>query len=126
VRVVHVARDHDEAVRATEAPFMGYQRRMSVLRSDSTGGSVPGSFDRSLLRLRPYQDYLAAGWALVGTPDEVREGLQKYREATGYERVLLLMALPGLDTGLALRSMRLFAEEIAPSFTQAEPRGVPG
>jgi len=126
MRVVHVARDHDEAVRATEAPFMGYQRRMSVLRSDSTGGSVPGSFDRSLLRLRPYQDYLAAGWALVGTPDEVREGLQKYREATGYERVLLLMALPGLDTGLALRSMRLFAEEIAPSFTQAEPRGVPG
>jgi len=126
MRVVHVARDHDEAVRATEAPFMGYQRRMSVLRSDSTGGSVPGSFDRSLLRLRPYQDYLADGWALVGTPDEVREGLQKYREATGYERVLLLMALPGLDTGLALHSMRLFAEEIAPSFTQAEPRGVPG
>jgi len=98
---------------------------MSVLRSDSTGGSVPGSFDRSLLRLRPYQDYLADGWALVGTPDEVRDGLQKYREATGYERVLLLMALPGLDTGLALRSMRLFAEEIAPSFAPAHPRSVP-
>src|SRR6266567_2880481 len=45
MRVVHVAPDHDEALRATEAPFMGYQRRMSVLRSESTGGSVPGSFD---------------------------------------------------------------------------------
>ena len=34
----------------------------------------------------------------IGTPDEVRDGLQQYLEATGYQRVLLLMALPGLDT----------------------------
>ena len=114
MRVVHVAPDRAEALRAIEAPFMGYQRRMSVLRSDSTGGSVPSSFDRSLLRLREFREYLADGWALVGTPDEVRDDLQKFREATGYERVLLVMALPGLDTGRALRSMRLFAEHIAP------------
>jgi len=114
MRVVHVAPDRAEALRAIEAPFMGYQRRMSVLRSDSTGGSVPSSFDRTLLRLREFREYLADGWALVGTPDEVRDDLQKFREATGYERVLLVMALPGLDTGQALRSMRLFAEHIAP------------
>ncbi len=37
------------------------------------------------------------------------------------------MALPGLDTGRALRSMRLFAEEIAPGMVPAEPveRGRP-
>jgi len=29
--------------------------------------------------------------------------------------VLLLMALPGLRTDLALRSMRLFADEVAPA-----------
>jgi alkanesulfonate monooxygenase SsuD/methylene tetrahydromethanopterin reductase-like flavin-dependent oxidoreductase (luciferase family) len=119
MRVVHVAPDHDEALRATEAPFMGYQRRMSVLRSDATGGSVPSSFDRSLLRLREFRDYLADGWALVGTPEEVRDGLGKYCDATGYERVLLVMALPGMDTGLALRSMRLFSEQIAPAMLPA-------
>jgi len=119
MRVVHVAPDRAEALRAIEAPFMGYQRRMSVLRSDSTGGSVPSSFDRSLLRLREFREYLADGWALVGTPDEVRDDLQKFREATGYERVLLVMALPGLDTGRALRSMRLFAEHIAPVMVPA-------
>lgn len=119
MRVVHVAPDRTAALRATEAPFMGYQRRMAVLRSDATGGSVPGSFDRSLLRLREFREYLADGWALVGTPGEVRDGLQKFREATGYERVLLVMALPGLDTDLALRSMRLFAEEIAPAMVPA-------
>jgi len=119
MRVVHIARDRDEALRATEAPFMGYQRRMSALRSDATGGSVPGSFDRSLLRLRAFRDYLADGWALIGTPGEVRDGLSQYVDATGYERVLLLMALPGLATDLALRSMRLFAEEVAPKLDRS-------
>jgi alkanesulfonate monooxygenase SsuD/methylene tetrahydromethanopterin reductase-like flavin-dependent oxidoreductase (luciferase family) len=117
MRVVHVAPDREEALRAIEAPFMGYQHKMAVLRSDGTGGSVPNSFDRSLLKLRSFQEYLATGWTLVGTADEVREGLEHYREATGYQRVLLLMALPGLPTELALRSMRLFAEKVAPAMT---------
>jgi alkanesulfonate monooxygenase SsuD/methylene tetrahydromethanopterin reductase-like flavin-dependent oxidoreductase (luciferase family) len=115
MRVVHVAPSREEALRAVEPPFMGYQQKMAILRSDSTGGTVPDSFDRRLLRLRPFEDYLATGWMLLGTADDVREGLQQYREATGYRRVLLLMALPGLSTELALRSMRLFAEKVAPA-----------
>ena len=115
MRVVHVAPSREEALAAVEAPFMGYQQKMAILRSDSTGGTVPNSFDRSLLRLRPFQDYLATGWMLLGTADEVRDGLQQYCEATGYRRVLLLMALPGLATELALRSMRLFSEKVAPA-----------
>ena len=123
MRVVHVAPDHEEAMRAAEPAFMGYQRRMAVLRSDATGGTVPNSFDRSLLRLRAFGDYLNDGWALVGTAGEVRDGLQRYLDATGYARVLLLMALPGLDTAPALRSMRLFAEHVAPRVKPA-PRDV--
>jgi alkanesulfonate monooxygenase SsuD/methylene tetrahydromethanopterin reductase-like flavin-dependent oxidoreductase (luciferase family) len=115
MRVVHVAPSREEALQAVEAPFMGYQHKMAVLRSDGTGGTVPNSFDRSLLRLRSFHEYLSTGWTLLGTPDEVREGLQQYLEATGYQRVLLLMALPGLPTALALRSMRLFAEKVAPA-----------
>jgi alkanesulfonate monooxygenase SsuD/methylene tetrahydromethanopterin reductase-like flavin-dependent oxidoreductase (luciferase family) len=119
MRVVHVAPDREAALRATEGPFMSYQRRMSVLRSDATGGNVPGSFDRSLLRLRAFSDYLADGWALIGSPEDVREGLQKYLDATGYRHVLLLMALPGIETALALKSMRLFAEQVAPAMRPA-------
>jgi alkanesulfonate monooxygenase SsuD/methylene tetrahydromethanopterin reductase-like flavin-dependent oxidoreductase (luciferase family) len=121
MRVVHVAPTRAEALRATEGPFMGYQRRMAVLRSDATGGSVPGSFDRSLLRLRAFHEYLDDGWALVGTPEEVTRDLQQFCEATRYERVLLVMALPGLATDLAMRSMRLFAEEIAPAMATPAP-----
>jgi alkanesulfonate monooxygenase SsuD/methylene tetrahydromethanopterin reductase-like flavin-dependent oxidoreductase (luciferase family) len=120
MRVVHVAPDRDAALRASEPPFMSYQRKMSVLRTEAAGGTIPGSFDRSRLRLRSFPEYLADGWALIGTPAEVRDGLQQYLDATGYRRVLLLMALPGLDTGLAVRSMRLFAEQVAPAI--AEPR----
>src|SRR5467141_153289 len=117
MRVVHVAPDREEALRATEPPFMSYQRKMAVLRSDAAGGNVPNSFDRSLLRLRTFHEYLADGWALIGAPGEVTDGLQQYLDATGYQRVLLLMALPGIETPLALRSMRLFAEEVAPKLT---------
>jgi alkanesulfonate monooxygenase SsuD/methylene tetrahydromethanopterin reductase-like flavin-dependent oxidoreductase (luciferase family) len=97
---------------------------MAVLRSDSTGGSVPGSFDRSLLRLRSFPDYLADGWALIGSPGEVRDGLQQYLDATGYQHVLLIMALPGLEAPLALRSMRLFVDQVAPA-VRAAPQPSP-
>ena len=115
MRAVHVAPDRDAAMRAAEGPFMGYQHKMARLRSDAAGGSVPGSFDRSLLRLRPFQEYLDNGWLMVGSPDEVRESLQRYLDAAAFGRVMLLMALPGLETDLALRSMRLFAEQVAPA-----------
>jgi alkanesulfonate monooxygenase SsuD/methylene tetrahydromethanopterin reductase-like flavin-dependent oxidoreductase (luciferase family) len=125
MRVVHVAPTREDALRATEGPFMGYQRKMAVLRSDATGGTVPGSFDRSLLRLRTFPEYLADGWALIGTPGEVRDGLQRYLDATGYQHVLLLMALPGIPTDLALRSMRLFAAEVAPAMETTGSSGAP-
>ncbi len=124
MRVVHVAPSRAEALAAIEAPFMGYQRKMAMLRSDRTGGSVPNSFDRTLLRLRPFEEYLAAGWTHLGTPAEVREGLERYVETTGIRRLLLLMALPGISTEAALRSMRLFAEEVAPKLAAATARAL--
>ena len=124
MRVVHVAPSREEALAAIEAPFMGYQRKMAMLRSDRTGGSVPNSFDRTLLRLRPFEEYLATGWTHLGTPDEVREGLERYVESTGIRRLLLLMALPGIPTALALRSMRMFVEEVAPKLSAAAARAV--
>jgi alkanesulfonate monooxygenase SsuD/methylene tetrahydromethanopterin reductase-like flavin-dependent oxidoreductase (luciferase family) len=101
---------------------MGYQHKMARLRSDSTGGSLADSFDRSLLRLRTFREYLDDGWALIGTPAEVREGLRAYVDATGYQRILLVMALPGLETSFALRSMRMFADEVAPALADLAPR----
>ena len=121
MRVVHVAADRDEAVRATEAPFMGYQERLARLRSEGTGGGLPDSFDRSFVRLRPFRDYLDSGVALIGSPDGVRQGLQAYLDLTGHRRVLLVMALPGLPTDAALRSMALFTEKVATTLKPVAP-----
>jgi luciferase family oxidoreductase group 1 len=117
MRVVHVAPNRDEALRAAEAPFMGYQLRMAQLRSEATGGGLQDSFDRSFVQLRPFREYLQSGaGALIGTPYDVATGLREYAEATGHRRVLLLMDIPGLETAKALQSMRLFSEAVAPLF----------
>ena len=122
MRVVHVAANRDEALRATEAPFMGYQERLARLRSEGTGGGLPDSFDRSFVRLRPFREYLDSGVAVIGSPDEVRQGLQAYLDLTGHRRVLLVMALPGLPTDAALGSMELFAKQVAPALQTVRPR----
>jgi alkanesulfonate monooxygenase SsuD/methylene tetrahydromethanopterin reductase-like flavin-dependent oxidoreductase (luciferase family) len=123
MRVVHVAADRATARRTTEGPFMGYQERLAQLRSEGTGGGLPDSFDRSFVRLRPFREYLDSGVALVGSPDDVRHGLQAYLDLTGHRRVLLVMALPGLPTDAGLASMTLFAEQVAPALTPAAPVG---
>ena len=38
------------------------------------------------------------------------------------QRIMLLMALPGLEAGSALRSMRLFVDEVAPALTVVAPK----
>jgi len=63
----------------------------------------------------------AAGWHWSARPLTCARASRQFIDATGYGRVLLLMAIPGLPTDLmaipglptdlALRSMRLFMEE---------------
>ena len=96
-----------------------FARFLATSRADGKAIAELGEQLNQLLRLRTFSEYLADGWALIGAPAEVRDGLQQYFDATGYQRVLLLMALPGIETPLALRSMRLFAEAVAPAMTGA-------
>ena len=117
MRAVHVAPDRETALRAAEPPWMSYQRKMSKLRSDSQGGTVPNSFDRSMMKLRDFSDYVTDGWILAGAPEEIGDLIQGHLETAGYQRLLLVMALPGLATDLALRSMRLFAKKVAPALS---------
>ena len=117
MRVVHVAWDQQEALQVTEGPFMSHQRRMSVLRSAAAGGSVTELVRSLLLRLRPFSDYLAGRPCAHRHARRGARGSDGYLDATGHQRVLLLMALPGLSTAPTLRSMRFFVDEVAPALT---------
>src|SRR5437867_11409321 len=104
MRVVHVAPDRDAALRATEPPFMSYQRKMAVLRSDATGGNVPNSFDRSLLRLRSFHEYLADGWALIGPQSVKSAGPPAELEAAEDQRDEPVLDLTAIETQRAVRT----------------------
>lgn len=121
MRVVHVAPDRAGALRASEPPFMSYQRQLATRRTEGVGARLGDSFDPALVRLRPFEEYLDAGLAFIGGPDEVAAALGRYAEETGYRRVMLLMALPGLPPADALRSMELFAARVLPQLVRASP-----
>ena len=120
MRVVLVAPSREEALRVAEYPFMCYQERLARVRSADTGGALPDTFDRSLVRVRPFMDYIEQDMALIGSPADVAAGLRRYAEQTSYRRVLLLMSMAGLPTKAALTSMDLFAREVMPTLADAE------
>jgi alkanesulfonate monooxygenase SsuD/methylene tetrahydromethanopterin reductase-like flavin-dependent oxidoreductase (luciferase family) len=64
---------------------------------------------------------MEAGLASFGSPDEVVEGLARYAEETGYDQVMLLMALAGLPAADTLRSMELFAAHVMPQLASLRP-----
>ena len=117
MRVVFVAPDRNAAVAAVEGPFMAYQHRLAGRRDDGSAAAGSGAGFRPYTRLRLFEEYLNDGLAIIGSPDEVVDGLGRYAEETGFQRVMLLIALAGLPSPDALRSMELFAARVLPQLT---------
>lgn len=113
MRCVHLAPDRETALAAAQGPFMAYQERLAAR------ANVRGRISHA--RLRPFEEYLEGGLAFMGSPDAVVDGLGRYLEQTGYEKVMLLMALAGLPHADTLRSMELFAARVQPQFASMQP-----
>jgi hypothetical protein len=56
---------------------------------------------------------------MVGDPDEVAEGLIEVHEQAPFDHFCFWARLPGITHEQALRSMRLFASEVAPRVRDA-------
>lgn len=73
---------------------------------------------RKAIGTRPRQHRIETlmenGTVLVGTPEQVRERIDKTREATGAEQVIAMMQFGVLPDHLAKRNMELFASEVMP------------
>lgn len=116
MRCVHVGANRDDAIAATEQPFMAYQERLAARANVRS--------HLSHARLQPFSAYLESGRAIFGGADEVVDGLGRYGTMTGYDRVLLLMSLAGMPASLAIRSMELFAARVMPQLAAWTPPAV--
>jgi len=120
-RIVHVAPTRAEAREAAATALWAY--RVSRRYSDPTPippGAVP---DATPLADEPDREALIDR-AIAGTADEVAERIAALREL-GITTLVCQMDLPGLEPRLVRRSMRLFAEQVAPRFATLPAAAIP-
>jgi alkanesulfonate monooxygenase SsuD/methylene tetrahydromethanopterin reductase-like flavin-dependent oxidoreductase (luciferase family) len=105
MRVVYVAPQAHTARQEAEAALM----------------RVYGRYQRWGLLRHAAQDYgtLAHDRFIIGDPTQVVEEIQRYRELFGINYLICRMALPIGPHDRVTRSMRLFAERVAPHFDAA-------
>lgn len=106
-REVFVAETTEAAVE-TARPYLleKYETYLSWGAEDGVGGdTVDAAFDD-----------LAADRFLVGSPDEVAEGIERYRREFGVDHFIVRSRWPGMPVEETRASLELFAEEVMPRF----------
>ncbi|MFD0856563.1 LLM class flavin-dependent oxidoreductase [Actinomadura adrarensis] len=63
----------------------------------------------------PYEDLLADGYAVVGSPETVAERFTELREELGFGQLITLMGIGNSPHEHTVRSMELFASEVMPA-----------
>jgi alkanesulfonate monooxygenase SsuD/methylene tetrahydromethanopterin reductase-like flavin-dependent oxidoreductase (luciferase family) len=114
--IVHVDRDANRAWEQA-APAIAYLEGAISGYAAGRGGPAPSSD----APLPPEADveHLQAVDFLVGTPEEVAERLVMLHRQAPYDHFAFWGRLPGLTHEQALRAMRLFACEVAPTVRTA-------
>ena len=79
--------------------------------TDDDGHEIP-SEERSL-------DHLKNRF-LIGSPDTVVKRIQEQQEVLGHSHLVVRMQFPGTDPEKVARSLRLFADEVIPEFSDNE------
>jgi alkanesulfonate monooxygenase SsuD/methylene tetrahydromethanopterin reductase-like flavin-dependent oxidoreductase (luciferase family) len=124
MRAVHVA-ETDEKAREEIEPALMNSRNLGPEFINNTRlgfrGNDNSPANQELARVfreqsKSYDFWIENGLALVGSPDTVIKQIEKQREQTGYD-ILCCNHRPGvISTEFAMKSMRLFGEEVMPAF----------
>jgi alkanesulfonate monooxygenase SsuD/methylene tetrahydromethanopterin reductase-like flavin-dependent oxidoreductase (luciferase family) len=110
-REVFVARDRREALRLCK-PALERKYRTYV----EWGQSEPmPEGDRLDLAI----DELIEGRFLIGSPDEVAQDIITLARGSGVNHLVISTHWPGMETSVAMDSMRIFAEEVMPRVREA-------
>ncbi|HXW83094.1 MAG TPA: LLM class flavin-dependent oxidoreductase [Candidatus Binataceae bacterium] len=108
-RVVYVADSEEAAWRDTRDALM-YQAELYGKWLSAAAGTDP-----SRAMIRPDPDRLRRT-SVLGTPEQVRKRLQEIIDTTPMTDLNCATQLPGLDPGLARRSLERFGREVLPAF----------
>ena len=117
-RHIHVAPTDEEAVAAARPAYQAWYE--SLVHLWRQFGSSPVRFADSLERA------IANDVALVGSPASVRAQLERQLETSGVRYLVGRFIFGTLTSEQAMRSLRLFADEIMPHFTAPTPAPVEG
>ncbi len=115
----HRARD------VARQPFNNYFAALSAATAPWAEGlaskDYPGYDKKAAMRQKiTLEAQIEGGGAWIGTPAEIRAAIARAREVYGpFEHASVQINFSDLDVGLAQASMRLFAAEVMPHFTEA-------
>jgi alkanesulfonate monooxygenase SsuD/methylene tetrahydromethanopterin reductase-like flavin-dependent oxidoreductase (luciferase family) len=110
-REVFVARSRAEAIRRC-APFLG--AKYAAYAQWGQGDAMPEG-DRDLTA--DFED-LTRDRFLLGSPDEVADGMLALHRATGINHLIMSMQWPGMPQSMALEQLQMVAEEVFPKVRQ--------
>jgi alkanesulfonate monooxygenase SsuD/methylene tetrahydromethanopterin reductase-like flavin-dependent oxidoreductase (luciferase family) len=116
LRLVHVAETDEIALRQARASFEHFQGNMGYLQR--TFGSAPAVG----VRVRPmerFDDELAQGRYLAGSPATVREQIEEQVQRSGCTYFVGAFATGNLPSEQVLTSLSLFAEHVMPALRAA-------
>jgi alkanesulfonate monooxygenase SsuD/methylene tetrahydromethanopterin reductase-like flavin-dependent oxidoreductase (luciferase family) len=130
VRNIHVAPTDEEAVAEADPAFKHMLMLFKNAAVPPDLSLLPDSyaFHREAFRafeepLESFEDVVAAGLVLCGSPETVREQLAGQIDAIGMRQVCLNFAFGSLPHEQVMRSLRLFAAEVMPALrSRGHPR----
>jgi alkanesulfonate monooxygenase SsuD/methylene tetrahydromethanopterin reductase-like flavin-dependent oxidoreductase (luciferase family) len=121
----------EDAQRARTIPRRSFDLYFEALL-ESAGEWTQGAhskdyegYDKSISRMKGFslEGQIEAGGAWIGTPDEIKATIRRFRAAVGpFEHASLQINFGTLDFAAAQRSMRLFASEVIPEFSTSVDR----
>jgi len=86
------------------------------LESLRNGPLSKGGYRNKAMASMTYDDLLAEGWVIVGSPATVRERIDELATLTGAGRYIMSADPGSMPEWMVRKSMTLFAEEVMPAF----------
>ena len=116
---------HDDGEEATRRgqegfEFFGYALQSLVLRASTPGRTTLWDDFQSLRAKQQLSSSPVQGSAGIGTPQKVRDDLQRFEDA-GVDQVVFLQQVGNNPHEQICESLRKFAAEVMPAFQQREP-----